>query len=431
MAEKLAILGGEPAVRIRDPERWRRPVEREKELVCELLDQGFVSGSGTGLPREFEEEIRDYVGCKYCLTVDHGSTALASAYYAVGVGPGDEVITPTAGYIGSYCGALHMGARPVFCDIDPKTLLMDPEDVEKRITKRTRAINPIHMNGNVCDMDALMYISEKYGIPIVEDAAHALGAEWDGRKIGNVGHIACSSLQGSNPVGKPVAGGEGGMVMTNDRELYERQLVYCHLHRAGVTEELTLPEYEGFDSEVLGLKWRAHPLALALAKVSFETLEYRIKKSDEVRERIFSSLRELPGLEPEASYPKAKRISLFGGLRIIYKPDELGGLPTERFVEALKAEGVPVKGMGFPYMEHLRKIFREGFDLWGRERGPLGGEFMGLPPFKPYKQGDFPVAEDLNGRVINIPFYIEPEEEFLDQLIGAFRKVVENHRALL
>ncbi|HIE04263.1 MAG TPA: DegT/DnrJ/EryC1/StrS family aminotransferase, partial [Candidatus Latescibacteria bacterium] len=394
--EKLAILGGKPSVSIEDPERWRRPVEREKELVCELLDQGFVSGSGTGLPRDFEEEIRKYLGCNYCLTVDHGSTALASAFYAVGVGPGDEVITPTAGYIGSYCGALHIGARPVFCDIDPKTLLMDPEDVERRITERTKAINVVHWGGNPCDMDALLDISRRYGIPLVEDAAHALGAEWGGRKIGNVGQITCFSLQGSNPVGKPVAGGEGGMVTTNNRELYERQLAYCHLHRAGVKEELTLPQYRGLDSEVLGLKWRAHPLALALAKVSLETLDYRIERSNMVRERIFSSLGELPGLEPEASYPKARRISLYGGIRLIYKPEELGGLPPERFVEALRAEGVKVR-LGFPYMEHLRKIFTEGFDLWGMGRGPLGGEFEGLPSFKPYKPGDFPVAEDLNG----------------------------------
>lgn len=167
---KLAMHGGEPAVTIDSSEQWRRPIEEEKRLVNELLERGFLSGSGQGLPKEFEEEFREFIGCDYCLTVDHGSTALASAYYAVGVGPGDEVVTPTAGYIG---GALHMGARPVFCDIDPKTLLMNPEDVERRITRRTRAINPIHMGGNVCDMDALMDIGRGYGIAIVEDACHA------------------------------------------------------------------------------------------------------------------------------------------------------------------------------------------------------------------------------------------------------------------
>jgi dTDP-4-amino-4,6-dideoxygalactose transaminase len=147
MSDRLAILGGKPAVTVSTREKWMRPIEEEKKLIWELLEKGEISGSGAGLPREFEEEFKEFIGCEYCLTVDHGSTALMSAYYAAGVGPGDEVITPVAGYIGSYAGALHMGARPVFCDIDPHTLLMDPEDAERRITHRTRAINPIHMGG--------------------------------------------------------------------------------------------------------------------------------------------------------------------------------------------------------------------------------------------------------------------------------------------
>ena len=146
---KLAILGGEPAVTIKNPEQWRREVEEEKKLVCDLIDKGAISGSGTGISKEFEDEFREFIGAKYCLTVSHGSTALASAFYAVGVGPGDEFITPAIGYIGSYEGALHLGARPVFCEIDPKTLLIDPRDAERKITPRTRAINIIHMNGRV------------------------------------------------------------------------------------------------------------------------------------------------------------------------------------------------------------------------------------------------------------------------------------------
>jgi perosamine synthetase len=429
--EKLAILGGEPAVTIKNPEQWRRPVEEEKKAVCELIDRGFLSGSGSGPPKEFEEQFREFIGAEYCLTVDHGSTALASAYYAVGVGPGDEVITPTAGYIGSYEGALHLGARPVFCDIDPRTLLIDPKDAERRITERTRAINPIHMNGRVCDMDALLDIGKRYGIAIVEDAAHAHGSEWDGKKIGNVGDIACFSLQGTAPGGKPTAAGEGGIVTTNNRDFYERQLIYCHLHRSGITGELTKPEYRGLDSEVLGGKWRAHPLALAIAKVSFNTLRHRNRRRIENRKKIFDALRELPGLEPVHTYPKSKPAGFYGGLKLIYNPEELGGLPARKFVEAMRAEGASVSGPGIGHLEHLRTIFTRGFDLWGHGRGPLGGEFCGLPPFKVYKRGDFPVAEGLAGKVLTLPAYIDPREGFLDQYIKAFRKVTESYKALL
>jgi perosamine synthetase len=431
MTQKLAILGGTPAVTIRDPERWRRPIAGEMALIRQLVETNELSGAGRGFPKQFEDQFRAYIGADYCLTTDHGSTALASAFYAVGVGPGDEIIVPTVGYLGTYSGALHMGARPMFCDIDPRTLLIDPQDAERRITERTRAIVPIHYRGNLCDMDALLDIGRRHNVAIVEDAAHAHGAEWDGQKIGSFGDIAGFSFQGSNPGGKPASGGEGGAVTTNHRELYERQLIYCHLHRAGVTQELTNPAYRMFEPEVLGLKWRAHPLALAIAKVSLDTLDDRIAQSARYREEILKVLHELPGLEPEHAYPKARRVHLYGGLAVIYHPEELGGLPADRFVQALKAEGAPANGPGFDHLQHLKPLYQRGFDLWGHGRGPLGGPFVGLPPFKPYRKGDFPVAEDLHQRVFTIPSYVEPREDFVRQLSDAFVKVVSNHKALL
>ncbi len=431
--EKLAIQGGPKTVTIDSSEQWKRPIEEEKKIVSHLIEEGSLSLAGAGFPKEFEEKFKKFVGAKYCLTVDHGSTALASAFYAVGVGPGDEVITPTVGYIGSYAGALHMGARPVFCDIDPKTLLMDPKDVERKITKRTRAINPVHVNGRVCDMDTLMDIGKRYGIPIIEDAAHAAGAEWDGRKIGNVGDITCFSLQGIQPNGKPIGGGEGGIVTTNNREFYERQLIYCHLHRAGITEELTNPEYRGLESEVLGLKWRAHPLALALAMVSLKSLEYRNQRRIENRKKLFDALRDIPGVEPVHTYKKSKPAGFYAGLRVIYYPEKLGGLSAKKFVEAMRAEGAPMTkgGYGVDQLEHLRIIFTRGFDLWGHSRGPLRDEFLGLPPFKVYKKGDFPVAESIVDKVLTLPAYIEPKEGFLKQYIEAFKKVTANYKFLL
>ncbi len=340
------------------------------------------------------------------------------------------MIVPTAGYIGSYAGALHMGARPVFCDIDPDTLLIDPEDAGKRITHRTRAIVPIHYRGNVCDMDALMDLGRRHGVAIIEDAAHAHGSEWDGEKTGNVGDMTCFSLQGVGTGGKPVSGGEGGIVTTNSREFYERQLIFCHLHRSGITEEFSNPAYRMLEKEVLGQKWRAHPLALAIAKVSLATLDSRIEKSERVRIKIFDGMGDLPGLEPEHSYPKAKRVQLYGGLQFIYYPDELDGLSTDRLLEALRAEGVPVRGPGFDHLQHLKPIYRRGFDLWGHNRGPISGAWMGLPPYRPYGSGDFPVAEELHRRTFNLPCYIDPKPGFIDQLLEGFRKAVSNRDAI-
>ena len=428
---ELALLGGTPAVTADTADQWQRPIEEEKAAACELIEQGRLSEAGSGLPKQFEEEFRRFVDCEYCLTVNHGATGLTSALFAVGVGPGDEAIAPAAGYIGFYSGALHLGARPVFADIDARTLLIDPEDVERKITDRTRAIVPIHMNGRVCDMDRLIEIGARHGIPIVQDAAHAHCSEWDGKRIGTVGDLACFSLQGTAPNAKPVAGGEGGIVTTNNRAYYERQLIYCHLHRAGVVEQLTDPAYQDLDSEVLGLKWRAHPIALALARISLSSLTHRNKRMLANRHILFDALRELPGFEPVHTYDKSKAGGFFGGLRVIYHAEELDGLPAGRFMEAMRAEGAPMDGLGIGRLEHLRSIFTKGFDLWGSGRSPLQGEFAGLPPFQPYRKGDFPVAEEMSEKVLRLPAYVEPADGFLDQYIQAFKKITAHCQTLI
>jgi perosamine synthetase len=425
-AAQLAVKGGPKAVTIAAPEQWKRPVDKEMELIAGLLETGAISGSGpgSGLPDEFENQFKDYIGAEYCLLTDHGSTALAAGFYAAGVGPGDEIITPTIGYLGTYGGALHMGARPVFCEPDPKTLLADPADIEKRITPRTRAICPIHAGGNVCDMEALLAIGEKYGVAIVEDGAHIHGAEWDGKKIGSFGDICCFSLQGANPGGKPVCGGEGGIATTNNRLYYERMLAFAHLHRNGVAGEFTIHPYTLLDNETLGQKLRAHPLAMAIAKVSLDSLDYRIEKSDAFRETLFAGIEQIPGLRPEATYPKANRISLYGGLNIIYDAEHFDDLPAARFVEALQTEGVPCRLWGW-HLEHLRKIFTEGFDLWGEGRGPLGDDFV------PYKRGGYPIAEDTMTRTISVSSYLEPRGGFVAQMIAGFQKVAANYKQLI
>lgn len=418
----LAIDGGTPIVDVEDPERWERPVDEEKELVNELLEDGRISTAGGGLPKEFEEEFREYSGADHCVTVSHGSTALESAYYAVGVGPGDEVITPTVGYIGVYAGALHLGARPVFCEVDPDTLLPDPEDVEARITDRTAAIAITHWNGRVCDMDALMEISERHDVPLVEDAAHAHASKWDGDHIGSVGDIQCYSLQGVLPHGKPLCGGEGGIVTTNDEEYYQRMLSYCHLHRSGVNDELTMEPYDRLDYELLGLKYRAHPLAIAVAKVGLESLEYRSERRIAYRDALFERLDDVPGVRPVWPYENSETDGLYGGLKLILETDAMGASP-ETFVEALSEEGVSVRGPGFSYMEHRRNIFTEGYDLWGEGRSPIDGEFCGLPEYEGYDEGDFPISEDLNDRVVTVSSYIDPVEGHVEDVARAFEKV--------
>jgi dTDP-4-amino-4,6-dideoxygalactose transaminase len=433
--QELAIKGGPRAITASARDQWQRPKEEERELVLQLLERGY-SDSGKGMVGDLEDEFRAMTGADYCFATSHGHTALACAFYAAGVGPGDEFLTPVIGYIGTYAGALHMGARPVFVDIDPRTLLIDPADAERRITSRTRAISVIHLYGKVCDMDAFLDIGRRHNLTIIEDAAHAHGAEWDGKKIGAVGDVACFSFQGGpSPGGKPVAGGEGGALVTNNRELWERALIYGQLHRDGITEELSDPTYLALDREVLGWKFRAHPFAAALARVSLKTLPHRTERIWENWERFCETLAGIPGLEPVHAYPKAKPGGVYHAHQLLYHPQELGGLPAKTFVAAMRAEGAPMGGpelrARLPQLESDRAIFQDRFDLWGRGRGPLRDAWHGLPPYEPHKPGDFPVAESLVDKVITTPPYIEPSEGFLDQYLTALKKVTDNYGALL
>jgi dTDP-4-amino-4,6-dideoxygalactose transaminase len=320
-----------------------------------------------------------------------------------------------------------MGATPVFCEVDPRTLLADPADIKQRITPKTRVISPIHRCGRVCDMDALLDICNRHGIVLVEDAAHAHGSEWDGVKIGNLGHIACFSMQGADPGSKPVSSGEGGLIATNDRELYERCLIHAHLHRTGALDELTNPVYRELNPQLLGWKWRAHPLAVALARVSLMTLPYRMAHFAALRDELFEKIQGIPGIEPVHNYPKAKGVELYGGLQFLYDPDALGGLCAERLCEALNAEGVPMRPHGFREPEHLRVIYTKDLPgLWGR-----GHPGPGNVPLPRYTKGDYPISEGLMGRVLSLSGWIEATDGLIDQVGAAIRKVADGYRKLL
>jgi dTDP-4-amino-4,6-dideoxygalactose transaminase len=198
-----------------------------------------------------------------------------------------------------------------------------------------------------------------------------------------------------------------------------------------VTEEFTNPEYKMLDNEVLGKKNRAYPPALAVARVSMESLDYRNERRTAYRNEIAERLDSIPGVRAADTYQKSNDGGLYGGMRVVYEPDELDGLAVDRWMDAVEAEGVSLDGPGFSYMEHRRNIMQRGFDLWGQDRGPLGGEWCGLSEFEGYDEGDFPVAEDIDERTFRLPTYIDPEDGHLNDVVTAFRKVADCHGQLL
>jgi dTDP-4-amino-4,6-dideoxygalactose transaminase len=422
---KLAVLGGPKTVTIQDPEQWHPPIDREIELCTHVIRERAFSRTNTGIPAEFERRFRAFVGTEFCLSQNNGTSTLLAAYFAVGVGPGDEIITPSYGWICTFGPATLLGARPVFCEIDPDTLLADPEDIERRITPRTKAICVPHLFGNVCDMDGILLVGRKHGIPVIEDCSHSHGAQWDGRPIGSLGDIGCFSMQGGTPSGKPIAGGEAGVIVTNNRRYYERILVMGHLNRSGIVDELTDPDYKTLGATGFALvKFRPSALSLAIGLASLETVEYRTRRIWEHYLLIEEGLKGVPGVRLVSRYAKAQPGGCYGNFRGLYTPEELGGLPVERFIEAVNAEGAFLGGRTYtPF--HLHSLFARGMPFYDDGRGPLTGDYEG------YQPGDLPITEAVYPRIIAFPALIDPREGYIEQYVTAIRKVVENYRQLL
>lgn len=420
--EKLAILGGPKAVTVEAKEHWPVPTDRIKTKVCELIDKGVFWEPGAGISLELERRFASYIGVKYCLAQNNGTSTLWAAYYAINLGHGDEVLHPAYSVISSIAPAVHLGARPVFCEIDPKNLTIDPADMERRITSRTKAVSVVHMHGNVCDMDAIMAIANRHRLAVIEDCSHSAGAEWDGRKLGSIGCIGCFSMQGDPLNGKPVAAGEGGLITTNRRDLYERILFFAHLNRARLTDAFSDPLYREMAPTNSGLKFRAHPWAMAMALIMLESLDERNTQRRRYRNKIYSALSGLIGIDPLYDYPKATPAGFYGGMHFIYRPGDFGGLPVGPFLKALQAEGVLLY-RNYDLVHRLR-IFAKGFDLYGRG-GPLTGHYPG------YQQGSLPVTENIHSRIIGMPTFIRETPGYSNQVIAAFKKVVARYAKLV
>lgn len=198
--------------------------QEEIDAVTRVLRSGWAFKSGGPNPSEtvqFEKELAEKVGCEHALLMTSGHAALVSAFIGLGIGPGDEVIVPAYTYIATAMAVLETGAIPIVADID-ETLTIDPEDVERRITEKTKAIAVVHMQGLPCNMDAIMALAKKYGLGVVEDACQAVGGSYKGRRLGTIGDAGAFSFNQF----KIISAGEGGALLTNDRLMFERAIIY-------------------------------------------------------------------------------------------------------------------------------------------------------------------------------------------------------------
>lgn len=415
MTPPLALLGGPPAISRAAPHFSWPPVAADTaDAVLAQLRSGVSIYDRSGVIEELEDALRVYHGVQHAVLASSGTAALHSAYAACGIQPGDEVIVPAYTFYATATPLLHLGAIPVLADCDARGNL-DPRDVRKRITDKTVAVMVTHMWGTPADMENLAAITAEHGLLLLEDASHAAGASIGGRKAGTFGHAAAFSLNGP----KPLSAGEGGFVLTNDDEVYYRVLLHGHYNKRCRNEIPASHDLYPYAVTGMGLKFRIHPLAAAIALSQLTHLDGYLDGRNLIASRMRDALNDLPGIRV-IDVPDGARPSWYGMI-IRYDSDELNGLPIHRFYDALKAEGcLELDRPGSTCPLNLHPLFQAPAALFPHHTG--------MPS---YAAGQFPRAEAFHANTLKLPVWHREEDVPLaDAYVGAFAKVTARHRDL-
>jgi dTDP-4-amino-4,6-dideoxygalactose transaminase len=285
---------------------------------------------------------------EYAVPCTSGTTALEVALRATGIGYGDEVIVPPYTFIATASSVIAAGAVPVFADVSADTLCLDPAAVEAAITPQTRAVIGVHIGGMPCDMDRLTALSQQHDLVLIEDCAQAHGAEYGGRRVGAIGDAGAFSFQSS----KNIAAGEGGMVVTNRRDVYERAWSYVNVGR--------VQDGGWYDHRVFGTNLRLTEMQAALILRGLELLPEHMDRRDTCATHLRDRLDAIAGMGYQEFPPGATR-SAWHLLIFRYDRAKFADVPIRRFVEALAAEGIPV-GMGYNPL-YQEGMFQAGWDM--------------------------------------------------------------------
>jgi dTDP-4-amino-4,6-dideoxygalactose transaminase len=356
--DKPALLGGTPVHKGSWPRwpEWRQPWEPS---VLQVLRSGqWYRGSGEQVPR-FETAYAELLGAKRCLATASGTTALVVAMHVLDVDAGDEVIVSPFTFIASYNAILLHKALPVFADTDPATLTMDPASIESRITERTRAVMPVHIYGMPCDMDPIVAVARKHRVAVIEDACQAWLAEYKGRKCGTVGDLGCFSFQNS----KHLPSGEGGAITGNSDDLIDRASAFHDCGRS-------YGGFKGGPNFTRGGNFRMQHFQAAMLLQQFDKLRDETARRRENAARLTESLKQIPGIQPARLPGDSQAVWHLYPFR--YDADRFQGLPREKFIKAMRAEGIPCSsGYGEQYFDGLMSetINSRGFKrLFSEER---------------------------------------------------------------
>jgi dTDP-4-amino-4,6-dideoxygalactose transaminase len=407
-SDPLALLGGKPVCDFAWP-NWPIHDETEEAELLEVLRSGqWWYGSKV---RRFERDFAAFQGATYGVTCTNGTTAIEMGLRALGVVAGDEVIVPPYTFIATATAVVTVGAIPVFADIEPDTLCLDPNDAARKITPRTRAIIPVHVAGRIADMSRINELANGHRLAVLEDAAHAWGSEFDGRGAGTLGQCGTFSFQ----VSKNITAGEGGILVTNDKLVADLCRSFSH---CGRTEGAAW-----YDHANLGSNLRVTEFQAALLSVQLARLEEHVARRQRNAGLLDEALADIPAIRLLAPAPRMTRRSYH---MYVFRLNQAElGFSRARFLEALQAEGVPASE-GWYRPLYCNGVFANAHI--GPPHGikaPLAG--MGVD----YRDVSCPVCEEVCGDAVWIPqnALLADESQIL-RLADAIRKVVAGAAAL-
>ena len=370
--------------------------EEEKEVVQTLRSGWLSTGPRT---QQFERAFADYIGCRRAIGLNSCTAGLHLALVALGIGEEDEVITTPITFPATANVIVHQRARPVFADIDPETLNIDPDKIEEKVTPKTKAIMPVHFAGHPCEMDRISEIAQKPNLKVIEDAAHALEAEYHGRKVGLLGNAAAFSFYAT----KNITTGEGGMLTTNDDELADKiNILRLHGISRDAWNRYGLEGYKHWDTIYPGYKCNMFDIQAAIGihqlKKVDQFLQVR-KKYVEMYDKAFAKIPEIKILSRKENIKHSHYLYV-----ILIKTEDLTA-DRDVIMNAIQAENI---GIGI----HFRALHLQPY-------------YTNTYAFKP---GDFPNAEYASDRVISLPLYPAMTEEDMADVIEAVTKVISRYR---
>ncbi len=357
--------------------------DEEIEAVAEVLRSGWI-GLGPKT-KEFEERFAEYIGTEYAVALNSCTAALHLALNVLGINSGEVITTPIT-FVSTAHAILYNNASPVFADVQDDTLNINPHDIERRITEHTKAIIPVHYGGHVCDMDEILDIADEHNLYVIEDAAHACGAEYNGKKAGSLGDIGCFSFHAV----KNLATGDGGMITTNDEEVYEKLL---KLRWLGITKSTYQRDSRGYSwyyaVENVGFKAHMNDITAAIGLVQLRKLDVMNGKRRGIVERYNEAFEDLDGIE----------------------------IPVERNHIKSSLHNYAIKVNSDDRNELIAHLSEKGVSA--------GVHYMPLYMHPIYKKlgvgGDCPVADDVWKKVIILPLYPDMTDVEIDRIINTVK----------